>query len=304
MSAAEQETNGAMGTPLTTKSKVLETGASLAQSFAPVKAVCAHLNAFHVYTSDPHRCVEANHYCTHLNEDVRQCLIYDSTTPNAKLIGVEYMISAALYATLDSEERKLWHSHVFEVKSGMLIMPGPEGVPTAGWEVAETKEMEDVVGLYGKTYHFWQVDRGDKLPLGGAELMGSFTSAEQIPKGMLEERDQRYGISSEQKKEKRAYIAEPEVESQSVSSNFLNQVVYSVVDPTKSRTGDQRKSADPLRCSRRVFNLASLSTLAHLGDLETASSSNSEALKCMTESGILECILECILNGLGQQHYD
>ena len=42
-------------------------------------------------------------------------------------------------------------------------MPGSEGLPTGIWEEAETKEMEDVVGIYGKTYHFWLVDRGDKL---------------------------------------------------------------------------------------------------------------------------------------------
>ena len=38
------------------------------QNFAPVKQICAHLNAFHVYASDPKRCVESNHYCSHLNE--------------------------------------------------------------------------------------------------------------------------------------------------------------------------------------------------------------------------------------------
>ncbi|KAL8970284.1 MAG: hypothetical protein Q9183_001600 [Haloplaca sp. 2 TL-2023] len=214
MSSAEQETDGATGAPLATKSKVLETGASMVQNFAPVKSICAHLNAFHVYADEPHRCVEANHYCTHLNEDVRQCLIYDTPLPNARLIGVEYMISATLYKTLDATERKLWHSHVFEVKSGMLIMPGPNGLPTDIWETAETTEMEDVVGLYGKTYHFWQVDRGDKLPLGEPVLMGSFTDAEQLEGTaveMLKDRDERYGVSTEQKKRKRGYIAEPEV---------------------------------------------------------------------------------------------
>lgn len=123
------------------------------------------------------------------------------------------MISATLYKTLSQSERELWHSHVFEVKSGMLIMPGPEGLPTGIWEEAETKEMEDVVGLYGKTYHFWQVDRGDKLPLGGPELMMSFTGKGQ-QEGLSEligERDSRFEISSKQKKEKRAYIEEPEV---------------------------------------------------------------------------------------------
>ena len=73
--------------------------------------------------------------------------------------------------------------------------------------------MEQVVGLYGKTYHFWQVDRGDKLPLGEPQLMMSFTGEDQHPdfKRLVGERDGRYGISSEQKKEKRAYIEEPAI---------------------------------------------------------------------------------------------
>ncbi|KAL8967629.1 MAG: hypothetical protein Q9197_005334, partial [Variospora fuerteventurae] len=206
--STDQETNGATGAPLATKSKVLETGASL------VQGICAHLNAFHVYAHEPHRCVEANHYCTHLNEDVRQCLIYDTPSPNARLIGVEYMISPALFNTLDATERKLWHSHVYEVKSGMLIMPAPASMPDAAWEVAETKEMEDVVGLYGKTYHFWQVDRGDKLPLGEAVLMGSLTGDGQVGEGlgrMWKERDERFGVSSEGKKGKREGIEAPVV---------------------------------------------------------------------------------------------
>ena len=86
--------------PLSTKSKVLETGAEAVQEFKPVNQICAHLNAFHVYASDPGRCVEANHYCSHLNEDVRQCLIYDSPERGARLIGVEYMVTPKLYVSL------------------------------------------------------------------------------------------------------------------------------------------------------------------------------------------------------------
>jgi len=66
-----------------------------------------------------------------------------------------------------------------QVRSGMLIMPNPN-VPNDVWEIAETEEMKEVVGLYGKTYHFWQVDRGDTLPLGKPELMISFTKDEQV----------------------------------------------------------------------------------------------------------------------------
>ena len=61
----------------------------------------------------------------------------------------------------------------------MLILPNPR-VPDAVWEIAETEEMKSVIGLYGKTFHFWQVDRGDTLPLGMPELMMSFTKSEQV----------------------------------------------------------------------------------------------------------------------------
>ena len=166
-------TNATKGAPESTKNKTLETGASLVQNFAPPKRLCAHLNAFHAYANDLTRSVEANHYCAHVNEDVRQCLLYDSPEANARLIGVEYMIKPHLYEKLDTEERKLWHSHVYEVKSGMLIMPVPEAVPDSVWEVAENKEMEEVVVLYGKVFHLWQTDRGDELPLGMPQLMVS-----------------------------------------------------------------------------------------------------------------------------------
>ncbi|KAK4965222.1 hypothetical protein LTR66_012174 [Elasticomyces elasticus] len=205
-------TNNDLGGPESTKEKILETGAGMVQSFEPPKRLCAHLNAFHAYASEPGRCVEANHYCAHLNEDVRQCILYDSPEANARLIGVEYMITGRLYNTLPPGERKLWHSHVFEVKSGMLIMPGPSGIPDRLWEVAETKEMEEVIGLYGKVYHLWQTDRGDKLPMGEPQLMTSFTAADQFDfEQLVGERDQRFGTDHERKREIRKGIEEPEI---------------------------------------------------------------------------------------------
>ena len=67
------------------------------------------------------------------------------------------MITAEEFETLDPEERKLWHSHEFEVKSGMLVMPQPPTslLPAAAWEAAETKEMEEVIKLYGKVWQLW-----------------------------------------------------------------------------------------------------------------------------------------------------
>lgn len=122
------------------------------------------------------------------------------------------MITPRLYETLDQEERKLWHSHVFEVKSGMLIMPRPTIAPQTVWETAENKEMEQVIELYGKVYHLWQVDKGHKLPLGQPKLMTSYTEEGQFAlEKMVSDRDRRFGESAEHKKEIRKGLKEPDI---------------------------------------------------------------------------------------------
>ncbi|TLS23053.1 uncharacterized protein PpBr36_06639 [Pyricularia pennisetigena] len=206
--------NDTAGEPLSTKNRALLAGAAAMQDFAPVSNICAHLNAFHVYASDTNRFVEANHYCGHVNDEVRQCILYDKPGPGARIIGIEYMITPRLYETLDRAERRLWHSHVFEVKSGMLVMPQPAGslVPAAAWDALENKEMEQVVELYGKVYHLWQVDRGDELPLGEPQLMTSFTAPGQFDFDKhVRDRDRRFGVDYEKKAEARKDIPEPQV---------------------------------------------------------------------------------------------
>lgn len=61
-------------------------------------------------------------YHTLTESQVRQCLIYDAPTKPARLIGVEYMVTREIYETLDEEERKLWHSHNYEVGPHFLVV--------------------------------------------------------------------------------------------------------------------------------------------------------------------------------------
>jgi len=187
-------------------SNVLDSAAGATQSFVPPSQVCAHLNAVHAYASDPTRQVETHHYCTHINEDMRQCLLYDSEEKNARLLGVEYMVSERLFRTLPPEEKQYWHSHVYEIKSGMLVMPKPPGMPASAWDTAETKAMEELVSWYGKVYHLWQVDRGDRLPLGPPQLMMSVTRDENLDQNILAKRNERMGIDQEHKRKLREHI--------------------------------------------------------------------------------------------------
>ena len=91
-------------------------------------------------------------------------------------------------------------------------MPKPRAVPQPIWQAAENKEMEKVVELYGKVYHLWQVDRGDKLPLGPPRLMTSYTAKEQLDfDRLVGDRDERFGADSKANAEARNYIKEPEI---------------------------------------------------------------------------------------------
>ena len=190
------------GAPVSTRSHVLDTAADAIQSRHPIDAMSSYLNGFHFYADDMGRQVEANHFCTHLNEDFHQCVIYDSNRSNAKLIGIEYIVSRKLFQTLPDDEKKLWHSHDYEVSSGELIAPG---VP----DLAEHAVMTDLAGTYGKTWHTWQIDRNLDFPMGIPQLMMGFTHDNQVDARMLADRDQRFGVSTASGKRDRADIAPP-----------------------------------------------------------------------------------------------
>ncbi|KAG9447445.1 hypothetical protein H6P81_013573 [Aristolochia fimbriata] len=187
------------GEPVQTGLAMLETATGAIQSFVPVKSIHQHLCAFHFYGDDMTRQVEAHHFCSHQTEEMRQCLIYDGPEADARLIGVEYVISEGLFETLPDSEKPMWHSHEYEVKSGVLFMPGIPGP-------VQRRDMEKLVKTYGKTIHFWQVDRGDVLPLGLPQVMMALTRDGQLYDNMAQDLEKRLGISFAEEREKRAYL--------------------------------------------------------------------------------------------------
>jgi len=145
------------------------------------------------------------------------------------------MVSPRLFETLDPEEQKLWHSHVYEVKSGMLFMPKPLGVPETVWLTAETKAMEEIMTLYGKTFHFWEIDKGDKLPLGNVvgkyvfmvigmpKLMMSFTADGQVDVNLSRKLQKEVdGVSLDKRKEWRKSIPDPQIHPSNLCSLLAN----------------------------------------------------------------------------------
>jgi len=216
----------APGEPETVKTQVLEAGAIALQNKPPVEALNAYLDGFHFYNGRPNVQMEAHHYCSLLNEDVTQCVIYDGNQKDAKIMGVEYIVSAKLFAALPAEEKALWHSHVHEVKSGQLVAPG---IP----EVAEKELMKKLVSTYGKTWHTWHTDADKTLPLGVPQLMMGFTADGQSDAAMVAARDQRFGIDSAARRKSREDIVSPPVDPG--ADAWQQGKVVQIPDPTGSQ---------------------------------------------------------------------
>jgi hypothetical protein len=185
--------DAAPGADRTAKTAALESGANLLQPKAPVEKIAMYLNGFHVSKDDPTIQMEAHHYCNQVNEDLAQCVLFDGNTAEARMMGLEYIISETLYSTLPTEERAYWHPHNYEILSGQLRLPG---LPDA----AEEEALKSKMNSYGKTWHTWMTgmhnQKADPLPFGPPHLQWSFNrDGEDIP-GMVSARDKRFDFST------------------------------------------------------------------------------------------------------------
>lgn len=179
------------GAETSTKTDVLKVGAKMLQSNSPLAPMDVYLVGFHPMKDDPSHQMEAHHYCRQANEDFAQCALFDGNTKDANLNGIEYIISAKLFSSLPEDEKQYWHPHNAEILSGQLVAPG---LP----EIAEKELMRGKMNSYGKTWHVWMTGSGDKLPLGKAMLAWSFNRDGEAKPGLVEDRDKKLNIDSQE----------------------------------------------------------------------------------------------------------
>lgn len=195
---------GVRGRPKTARTRLLELGAMLLQRRTPLSGFYTYMNGFHPMKEDPLMQVEAHHYCRQVTEDFAECILFDGNGPDARLTGIEYIISEDLFNALPEEERPYWHPHNFEILSGQLAAPG---LPS----LAEHALLETKMNSYGKTWHVWDRDghRGPAdFPYGPAMLAWSFNRDGEVDSQMLGARDTRMGIDTwENRRRRRDLVA-------------------------------------------------------------------------------------------------
>lgn len=225
---SRQPTTAPVGAEESTKTEVLEAGATALQRDAPPSQMNIYLVGFHPMKEDPSHQMEAHHFCRQVNEDFAQCSLFDGNTAAANLNGIEYIISERAFEQLPQEERQYWHPHNGEILSGQLVAPG---LPA----VAEEELMKSKMNSYGKTWHTWSTGKGAKLPLGEPMLAWSFNRDGEARPRLVEHRDQTFKINSAEVRDSRAdlrALAKPQEGVDALKGRFGRQTrdIPGVVD--------------------------------------------------------------------------
>jgi len=150
---------------------VLSMGAALAQDNAPAPAAPAAekkpgpADGFNIHVMAPHKFEDGtvhgpyHHYCKGISPEVLQCLLFESTDPNARLTDVEYFVSKTVSRTQVPLKtwNKYYHDHEVEIATGRVqVLDMPD---------AQAKEVAAVAAKTdGIIFHLWP--DGAKAPNG------------------------------------------------------------------------------------------------------------------------------------------
>ena len=112
----------------------------------------------------------AYHYCSK-GPRVTQCSLYDGLGANAKLFGVELVVSADVFSTFSSKEKALWSSHLYSIKAGLLVRPMLS-------EEDDLKSLQTTQATYGKVCNFYHP--GSDMPFENAQAGYGIVNDDQL----------------------------------------------------------------------------------------------------------------------------
>jgi Protein of unknown function (DUF1264) len=98
------------------------------------------------------------HFCKPNDKIMMACQLYDSNSPNATLIGVEYMITADAYKNIPDRDKSNWHYH----KEEFAPNRADPKLPMLN-EQQQNATMKTLAESYGKVIITWNPN--DKAPI-------------------------------------------------------------------------------------------------------------------------------------------
>lgn len=170
----------------------------------PVDELKQHLVDIHFYSGDLNTQYVAHHYCTAPKNGFQECILYDHDDPDAKIIGTEFVIHKDIYEKLPDDEKHHWHSHIFEVQSGLLVAPDVS-------EEGEMEIMEFLIQTYGKVVDVWH--QGLDLPIGTPLLANALALDSQVDWEVADYMDRVLNLKTthRERREKRKSLKVPDL---------------------------------------------------------------------------------------------
>src|SRR5437867_4106300 len=91
---------GGMGAGLTMEGAAHAGDHEAKEGSSPLSGLHAHFCGIHVAKNNPKFQLVVQHYCAAHSDDMYQCVLFDSCEKNAKLLGIEYIVSDKQYRKL------------------------------------------------------------------------------------------------------------------------------------------------------------------------------------------------------------
>lgn len=124
----------------------------------PSQGWTIHIDA-EKHFGDTHATEIAHHWCKPVSGGMTECQIYDSDASDARLVGVETIVSPAIYKSFSAQEQALWHYHKDEIPKVNAKLP--DMTP------AQAKQLvSQISDTYGKIWMLYDPLSTNNLPTG------------------------------------------------------------------------------------------------------------------------------------------
>jgi len=156
-----------------------------------------HLVDIHWISGDLNKQYIAHHFCAFPYDGFMICELFNGDDQKARPVGIEYFITKPLFEKLPAEEKKLWHSHPYEILSGLFVV----------MDVTPEQEqivLEYLMGTYGKVTDTWQFDQD--MPTGAPQLGFALALDSQVNWDLADHMDKQLKVGTTHKERRAARI--------------------------------------------------------------------------------------------------
>ena len=169
----------------------------------PMAEYKLHLVDLHFLSGRLHQQYIAHHFCAFPYEGFMICELFKSAEKNGRPIGIEYFVTKDVFEKLPEEERHLWHSHPYEILSGLFVVMDVN-------EEEEKQVLEWVMGTYGKVVDTWQFY--NDLPIGPPQVGFALALDSQVDWDLADQMDKELKLPTthKQRRAARAHMKKPE----------------------------------------------------------------------------------------------